>query len=99
MDLQETRKRIDAMDKELVGQFEERLLAVIDVITYKMQENLPVYDSRREDEVVAKCLQYVKHPELKTYISSYVKAIMDISKEYQHDYKEQQESVVSPKNK
>ena len=50
MELQELRTKLDKIDKELVGLFEERMRVCEDVARYKMSVGRPVLDVGREKE-------------------------------------------------
>ena len=50
MDLLELRKEIDRIDKAMVSLFEERMRVCENVARYKMENNLPVLDSSREQQ-------------------------------------------------
>ena len=50
MDLQEIRVEIDKTDKEIIGLYEKRLALVNKVAEYKIANNKPVYDEKREQE-------------------------------------------------
>ena len=83
LDLEEIRSRIDQIDRKLIELIEERLEIVREVALYKKENNMKIFDRRREEEVVDKNLSNVKNEELKHYIEIILKDIMDSSKEYQ----------------
>ena len=83
LDLEEIRSRIDYIDRKLVELIEERLEIVKEVALYKKENNMKIFDRKREEEVVYKNLSNVKNEELKHYIEIILKDIMDSSKEYQ----------------
>ena len=83
LDLEEIRSRIDYIDRKLVELIEERLEIVREVALYKKENNMKIFDRKREEEVVYKNLSNVKNEELKHYIEIILKDIMDSSKEYQ----------------
>ena len=51
-DLQETRKALDAVDRQIVALFEERMILARDVAAYKIAHGLPVLDRSREEQVL-----------------------------------------------
>lgn len=51
-DLQETRKALDAVDRQIVALFEERMTLARDVAAYKIAHGLPVLDRSREEQVL-----------------------------------------------
>lgn len=81
--LEESRREINAVDEELVKLFERRMKAVEGVIQYKMENNLPVFDSAREKDNIARSSARLEHPELKPYFEKWYQYTMDVSKEYQ----------------
>ncbi|MGL4451760.1 MAG: chorismate mutase [Sarcina sp.] len=82
-DLDYCRNRIDEIDKKLIELFEERMNIVVDVARYKEANNLPIFNKKREDEVIAKNVARVKDEDLKSYTRDMLHSLMDISKEYQ----------------
>ena len=83
LDLGEIRNRIDHIDRKLVELIEERMEIVKEVALYKKENGMKIFDRKREEEVINKNLSNVKSEELKHYIESIFKDIMDSSKEYQ----------------
>lgn len=51
-DLQETRRALDAVDRQIVALFEERMNLARDVAEYKIARGLPVLDRGREEQVL-----------------------------------------------
>ncbi len=83
LDLKEIRGRIDEIDKKIVMLMEERLHIVEEVALYKKQNNMKIFDEKREQEVIERNLKNVRDNGLKRYIEIILKDIMDSSKEYQ----------------
>lgn len=83
LDLGEIRDRIDKIDKELVKLLEERMKIVEDVVDYKIENNMQIFDSKREEEVITKNTNRVENQKLKKYIEKMLNDIMSVSKEYQ----------------
>ena len=81
--LSEIREKIDKIDKEIVELIEKRLEIVKEVALYKKENNMKVFDSKREKEVLEKNLLNIKNAELKHYVEIILRDIMDSSKEYQ----------------
>ena len=48
MKLQESRQKIDAINKELIRLFEERLSIVVDIAKYKEEHHMKIHDIQRE---------------------------------------------------
>ncbi|RKD26403.1 chorismate mutase [Caminicella sporogenes] len=86
-DLQEMRKRIDEIDKELVKLFEKRLYVIFEINEYKKKHLLPIEDKNRERELIKTNVSYCKNPEYSTYIVEFLECIISISKKVQLDYR------------
>lgn len=50
--LEESRAAIDAVDRQIVRLFEERMVIARDVARYKMEHGMPVLDRSREEKVL-----------------------------------------------
>ena len=83
--IDEARVKINNIDKEMVKLFEERMKAVLDVLKYKKQHNLPVFDEKREIELIQKNLDLLIDENLKEYYLIFFKGMLDASKKYQGD--------------
>lgn len=81
--LQAARSEINRIDAHLAQLFEERIAAVADVLAYKREHNLPVFDSEREQQVLKNNLDRLKKPELKPYFRRYLQGLMDITKDWE----------------
>lgn len=79
----EMRDEIDRIDKELIRLFEKRMNIAVEVANYKKENNIPILNKEREDEVMAKNLNRLKTIELKPYCEKLLQCLMDVSKEYQ----------------
>ncbi|URZ87784.1 chorismate mutase [Floricoccus penangensis] len=77
MNLNETRKQIDDVDKQIIELLEERMKLVQEVITYKKENNLPVLDNSRENIVLEKTRERVANP---IFADSIVATFQDIMK-------------------
>ena len=60
--LGEYRDQINDIDKKLVDLLNDRAVVVMKVKKLKQKENLPLYDARREDELVESIVKYNKGP-------------------------------------
>ena len=58
---------------------------VKEVALYKKENSLPVFDGKREQEIIAKNINYINDKEIKEYYVNYLKDVIDISKKYQND--------------
>ncbi len=82
-DIKELRNKIDEIDKAIAELFEKRMQLAKEIGEYKKTNNLPILDSKREEEVIAKNLKYIKDESLKAYYEELLKEIMNLSKRYQ----------------
>lgn len=82
--LDELREEIDEVDRQLVELFEKRMEIVTGVAKYKVENNIPVLNSSREDQVIQKNIDYLKNKDLKNYLKDFFINLMDLSKDYQN---------------
>ncbi|NOW06341.1 prephenate dehydratase [Clostridium beijerinckii] len=75
------RNKIDEIDKEITRLFEERMDIVIKVGEYKKQNNLPVFNKAREDEVIEKNIGYLNNKDYAEGLKQFFINIMNISKD------------------
>ena len=83
--LDESRKKINEIDKEMARLFEERMKAVLDVLKYKKEHNLPVFDEKREVELIERNLSLLQDTNLKEYYLIFFNALLKSSKKFQGD--------------
>ena len=81
--LEKARLAINEADAQIAQLFEKRMQAVEDVVAYKMENGLPVFDGAREKEVIEKNLAKISDEKLKPYYEDMLIQLMRISKEYQ----------------
>ena len=84
--LKDIRNIIDDCDKRLVEIFEQRLKAVLDVIEYKRENKLPIFQPEREQDVLKKVNSYLKHDEFFGELELLYNQILKISKKLQSRY-------------
>ena len=82
-ELENLRKRIDTIDKELIALFEERMDVVNNIAEYKIKNNLPILNQSREDIVISKVKSIVKNKDYTDSAIDFIKDIMEISKKFQ----------------
>ena len=81
--LDETRKKINAIDAQIADLFEQRMLEVRSVVEYKMANGLPIIDEKREQDVIRNNAALVKDDEIREYHIEMQKTMMALSKDYQ----------------
>ena len=84
-DLNELRNKIDEIDKIIIDAFIERMEIVKDISNYKKENNLPVYDSLREKELLIKRKEMANNNFYSNDIENLFKLILKISKEHQNN--------------
>ena len=82
-DLLKARKEINEIDREMADLFVKRMVAVKDVAEYKAENNLPIYDKKRESEVIEANSRLVENAELREYYKKFIRSNMELSKAYQ----------------
>ena len=83
--LNDVRKKINAIDKEMAKLFEERMKASKEVAEYKMEHGLPIYDKIREEEVIRQNTELIEDVNLRKYYVMFLQDLMDTSKRYQQE--------------
>ena len=66
--LSKARDEIDNIDTQIIKLFEQRMDIVKDVANYKIENNLPVLDSSRENIMLEKNLKKITNEEYKKHI-------------------------------
>ena len=87
-DIKNIRQNINEIDKKIATLFEERMELVKKISYYKKENMIPIFDSKREEEVLNKNLNYIKNEDIKNYYVNFLNDLMRISKKYQ-------ESIIS----
>lgn len=82
MEIGQLREEIDVIDKEMLSLFERRMQVSTQIAEYKRQNNLPVYDGKREREKIAKVADSASEG-MKDYAKNFMTELMDFSKCYQ----------------
>ena len=83
--LDEARVKIDEIDSKIIELFEERMSTVIDVINYKIENNIPVLESNREAAMLEKNLNKITNEEFKQYYKTVLEGFLKASKDMQKD--------------
>lgn len=83
--LDETRKEIEIIDKQMADLFEKRMQCAKDVAEYKMEKGLPVLDKAREKALIEKNAGYIQNPLHERYYRDFFDSLLTISKDYQHN--------------
>ncbi len=60
--VQELRNRVDEVDKDLVRALNERARIVQEIMAMKAEAGSPVYDPKREEEILQRAMEYNEGP-------------------------------------
>ncbi|MBO5313379.1 MAG: chorismate mutase [Clostridia bacterium] len=82
-ELEEARKIINEVDKEMASLFERRMYASELVAKYKKEHGLSILDEAREKEVIIKNSALVENQVYREYYTEFLKETMRISRAYQ----------------
>ena len=79
------REKIDKIDKEMISLFEKRMYVAKQIGEYKIKNNLPVLNSKREEIVLENCVNNLEDKNMEKYAKDFMKNVMKISRDYQKD--------------
>lgn len=82
-DIQIFRKEIDAVDTRIAELFKERMRVVKKIAAWKKEHGLPVFDAKREKEILEKAAARFDDRELAAYYLVFLEDLMRVSKRYQ----------------
>jgi len=82
--LDDYRKNIDELDKEITELFEKRMDIVLKVAEYKKKNAVPIFDRNRENEVIDKNLGYLKNKDYTKETRKFFIRLMEIARELEH---------------
>ena len=81
--LDEIRLSINEVDLKIIESFKERMNLAKEVAIYKKENNMQVFDPKREEALIAKNINALNDKELEGYYLEVFKEILKQSKEYQ----------------
>ncbi len=84
--LSKLREEINNIDKEMANLFEKRMGIAKEVAQFKIKNSMPVFDEKREIQVIEKNLSNIENDEIKDYYTLFIKDVMKISKKYQEKF-------------
>ncbi len=84
IDLNESREKIDKIDKEIASLFEERMKVATDVAAYKRSTGKKVFDPKREEEKIEALRALTDNEFNKMGIEDLFRQVMSISRKYQY---------------
>lgn len=83
LNLNDIRDKINSIDKELVNLLEQRFDLVIQVGAYKKENNLPIFDEKREKIIIEKATEYLNNKDYNPYLQKLYEEIMNTCKDIQ----------------
>jgi monofunctional chorismate mutase len=84
------RDEINAIDQQLIQLLERRFKAVVKVNAYKRSHQLPVLDSKRESQVLARVAESVGDQQLTSYLQAIFTEIMHQSRKKQEQQRKEE---------
>ncbi len=87
--LDQDRKQIDEIDKQIAELFEKRFEIVRDVIDYKIENRLPILNSSREEEITEKNVGRIEDEDIKPYFRAWYNDLLALSKEFQQEVQDE----------
>lgn len=79
-ELEQLRQQIDAIDRQLLPLFLERMQVCSRVADYKRKIGMPVLDAEREKRVLADKLKLLREPGMEAEVYEFFNAVMSISR-------------------
>ena len=86
--LEDYRREIDSIDRELIALFEKRMNVAIKVGEYKKERNLPIFNAKREEEVIEKNINLLSNREYSEITRDFFEKVMELSRSLQADLME-----------
>ncbi len=81
--LNEARKKINEIDRQMASLFEERMQAAKEIADYKKEHGLPIYDAAREQAVIERNKAFIKDYDVASYYVRFLDSVLAVSKQYQ----------------
>ncbi|MBQ8142985.1 MAG: chorismate mutase [Bacilli bacterium] len=82
-DLEKNRALINEIDEKMAKLFEERMKAVEGIAEYKKENSLPIFDAKREQQLLEKNTNYISSPLIQEYYVPYFQGLLKASRAYQ----------------
>ena len=81
--LEEARRKIQDIDREIAELFEQRMQAVREIAAFKKEHGIEVADMAQERRVLSRNAAYIQDEQLKPYYLTFMRDIMNVSKQFQ----------------
>ena len=92
--LDEARREIDEVDRQMAALFARRMAAAAHIATYKAQRGLPVRDPSREEALLARNAALVDET-IRPHYLHFMEAMLEESRSYQHRLMENSPDEIS----
>lgn len=86
---------INEVDSQMAELFVKRMRAAEMVLEYKMEYDLPILDSKREDAVIARNAALIEDNAIRGYYIDFLKNLMALSKAYQYQMQKERKAAYS----
>ena len=86
--LDQARAAINAVDAQMAKLFCQRMEAVKEIADYKQEQNLPVLDRTREEEVMKRNLSAYPDPDTERFYDAFLQNLMELSRQYQQSLRD-----------
>lgn len=83
--INDLRKEIDEIDTLMQELFKKRLAVSKKIGEYKKENNLPIYDSKRENEILLRLKEKYSDEDTVFYYERFMKELFSISKDLQNE--------------
>ena len=81
--LVQLREKINKIDEQMARLFAERMEAVSEIADFKAENNLPIFDSSREEQIIENNSAFIENESIKAHYINFLKNNMQISRSYQ----------------
>lgn len=83
--LNEYRLEIEEIDSKMQKLFEERMKVVAKIKEYKIANNLPILNQKREDDLLLSLSNQYQDKETLKYYQEFMLKMFELSKEFQNE--------------
>ena len=83
MKLEDFREELDSLDSKMLELYQQRINIVKEIAQVKKESNLPIFDKKREEEIINKSLKNIDDENLKAMYKEFIELILKQSKEIQ----------------
>ena len=84
-ELNKLREKLDKIDEKMAKLFEQRMEIIELVRVWKKENKYPIYDKKRENNMLEKNSKYIENKELLSCYEIFLKGVTGASKEYMRD--------------